>query len=162
MHVGWRQGEAPDYGGRTVSDPAAVTPADVAVTLANVALATGNVEKVKEAEFVPAGTRTLAGIESTDGALVPRRTVTPPIGATALRYTVPVPLPMWALTERLIGAAKGVTSTTGVITSRPKLPLRTTDAVEGPRVTVALTLVEVLPAGIMVLTGRLTTDGFEL
>jgi hypothetical protein len=81
-------------GGGTVSDAAAVTPADVAVTLANVALATGNVEKVKETERVPAGTRTLAGTESTDGSLVPRRTVTPPGGATSQRPTVPVPLPM--------------------------------------------------------------------
>ena len=81
-------------GGLTVSDVATVTPADVAVRLANVSLATGNVEKLKAAEIAPAGTRTLAGAESTDGALVPRRTVTPPAGATALRPTVPVPLPI--------------------------------------------------------------------
>jgi hypothetical protein len=114
-------------GGETVSDCAAVTPADVAVTLTNVALANGNVEKVKEAEFTPAGTRTLEGIESTDGALLPRRTVTPPVGATALRDTVPDPL--FRYTEREDGAVAGATSMRGVVTSRPPLlPLRTTDA----------------------------------
>ena len=113
-------------GGLTVSDCAAVTPADVAVTLTNVALANGNVEKVKEAEPVPSGTRTLEGIESTDGALLPRRTVTPPAGATALRDTVPDPL--FRYTEREDGAVAGATSMRGVVTSRPKLPLRATRA----------------------------------
>ena len=81
-------------GAATVSDAAMVTPADVAVTLTNVALATGYVEKTKEAEFAPTGTRTLTGSEITDGGVEPRRTVTPPVGATSLRYTVPPPLPI--------------------------------------------------------------------
>jgi hypothetical protein len=119
---------AQTLGGWTVSDCATVTPADVAVTLTNVALETGNVEKLKEAEFAPAGTRTLEGTEMTDGTLLPRRTVAPPAGAAPKRLTVPVPLPTLALTETLPGAAAG-TMSTRVVTSRPKeVPLRTTEA----------------------------------
>lgn len=118
-------------GGETVSDCAAVTPADVAVTLTNVALATGNVVNAKEADFAPAGTRTLAGTEITDGAVEPRRTVTPPAGAAPPMPTVPVPLPTLALTEGLPGAAEGGTSMSDVVTSGPgpnQPPLRTTEA----------------------------------
>jgi hypothetical protein len=81
-------------GGWTFSNCATVTPADVAVRLANVALGTPSVEKLKEAEFVPSGTRTLVGTERADGSPEPRRSVTPPAGAAALRYTIPDPLPV--------------------------------------------------------------------
>jgi hypothetical protein len=118
-------------GGWTVSDCAAVTPADVAETLTNVALDTGNVENIKEAEFAPAGTRTLDGTERTDGALLPRRTVPPPAGAVPITETVPVPLPPEGVDSvSAEGDAAGTMSMGGVITSRPKqLPLMTTEAV---------------------------------
>jgi hypothetical protein len=76
-------------GGLTVTEALALLPFDVAVIVAVVAAATGDVVAVKSTEVAPPGTVTDPGTV-TAGSLLVRPTISPPVGAGVPRVTVPV------------------------------------------------------------------------
>jgi hypothetical protein len=78
-------------GGFTVSPPVAVLAPNVAVTVTGVVTATGTVVAVNVVDVLLTGTTTFAGT-ATDGSLLPKETVVPPVGEAWLSVTVPVEL----------------------------------------------------------------------
>jgi hypothetical protein len=108
----------PDVGGFTVTVAVRVTPPKVAVIVADVATVTDVVEIVKFAVVAPPGTVTFAGtviaLEFSD-----RATTVPPLGAAALKVTVPVealpPITLDGLADR--AASVGPVAPGGLIPS---------------------------------------------
>jgi hypothetical protein len=76
-------------GGSTVTEALALVSFDVAVSVAVVAAATGDVVAVKSTEVAPPGTVTDPGTV-TAGSLLVRPTISPPVGAGVPRVTVPM------------------------------------------------------------------------
>jgi hypothetical protein len=82
-----------DSKGTTLSEVVCVTPAYVADIVAELELVTGWAVTVNVALCAPAATVTVAGTVATLTALLDRAIVTPPVGASVLRFTVPVDVP---------------------------------------------------------------------
>ena len=101
-----------------------ITPA-VAVIVAVEFDATGTLVMVKDALIAPAGTVTLAGTLTTLVSLLDNFTANPPVGAGAVRVTVPTAvLPLVTLV--------GLTETEARLIERAGVAVRTTDCVEAP------------------------------
>jgi hypothetical protein len=76
-------------GGLTVTEALALVPFDVAVIVAGVAAATGDVVTVKSTEVAPSGMVTDPGTV-TAGSLLVRPMISPPVGVVEPKVTVPV------------------------------------------------------------------------
>lgn len=107
--------------GFTVKMAVTELPATVAVMVSGVEVATPDVVIVKGAELDPAATVTVGGGAAL-GSLEERLTCTPPVGAGALRVTVPVddvpPMTDVGLTVSLVGAG-GLTVRVAVSETEP-------------------------------------------
>ena len=100
-------GERPMVGpGFTVKVPVWLEVPRVAVMVTGVEVVTARVVTVKVAVVAVAGTVTVAGTVATEGVLLVRVTMVPPVGAAALKVTVPVeglpPMTVAGLTETVL------------------------------------------------------------
>lgn len=79
----------PGFAGLTVSTAVCVVPPAVAEIVTFAVAGTELVVTVKPAAALPLGTVTLTGTVATEGLLLERVTVIPPLGAGSLKVTVP-------------------------------------------------------------------------
>ena len=101
--------------GVTVSMPIAEVAPVVAVTVTGVLLLTAPPVTMKVCEFIPAATITEAGTGATIASPLLRLTVSPPVGAFPLSFTVPVVI----CPEDMLCGLKDSIVTTGGITVKP-------------------------------------------
>jgi len=155
--------------GLTVSTAVGEAPPKVPEIVTGVATVTAVVVMEKLALSAPAATVTLAGTLATVALVLDKVTMAPPVGAAAVNVTVPVlPVPPTTLagltvTEDKVGAAgTGLTVSTAVRVTPPKVP-------EIDNAVVAVTLVVVIekvalvaPAATVTLAGTVATAVFAL
>ncbi len=155
-------------GAVTVSRAVLVTPPKVAETVAEVDAVTDTVVTLNVVLVLPAGTVTLpiAGTWATVGLLLERVTSAPPVGAAALKVTVPVedagPTTLVGLSASVEsvtggGGAGGETVSSAVLVTPPKEAaiVMVVDAVTEVVVTVKLAVV--VPAATVTLAGTVAT-----
>ena len=154
-------------GGLTVSGAEMLEPpVCMAVMLSFATALTGSVVTLKVPLEEPAAMATFAGTVAEVGSLLIKLMVTPPAGAGPVRFTVPmevvppVTVAGFNTTEAIVG---GVTVRVPAISKlEPDVAETITGVDVVTVVVVAVNVCELLPAGIVMPAGTVTTDGLAL
>jgi hypothetical protein len=117
---------------------------------------TADVETVKVAVVDPAETATLTGTRATAVLLLSSATTAPPLGAAAVRVTVPVELLPPTNDDGLSPREeikRGAATVIVAVRLTPKVPVMTDDVSAATELVVTMNVAEVLPANIVTVPG---------